>query len=210
MKDTLAGAFVPRWHSLPPEPDDSAHWQRWTEFFAEILLHGWTHRREHRPGLVSLVTGRADELAGLLPRDVAARVAAGRSELEEIIGRPITGFVPPAWQLPGGFAALRETGLEYSVGFRRLESSQPLRIPLATYSWDWGRLPLVGRLGAQLGTCFRLITPHAIPVIVLHPADVDRGSVSPAVARIRQLKDTGWQAVRFATLRSAASRRETA
>ncbi|MCY2962396.1 MAG: hypothetical protein NT069_01885 [Planctomycetota bacterium] len=210
MNDSLAGAFVPRWHAIPPASDNSVHWRRWTVCFAEILLHGWTHRREYRPGLVSLITGRADELAGLPPRDVVARVAAGRSELEEIVGRPITGFVPPAWQLPGGFAALRETGIQYSVGFRRLDSSQPLSIPLATYSWDWGRLPLVGRLGAQLGTCSRLITPRAVPVIVLHPADVDRGSVATAVARIRQLKNAGWQAVRFAGLMSADSRRETA
>ncbi|RPI77234.1 MAG: hypothetical protein EHM42_14030 [Planctomycetaceae bacterium] len=206
----LAGAAVPCWHGQTPGATDRQRFRRWLDQFGETLLHGWTHWREHRPGLISLLTNRADELAGLSTPDVAERIGRGLSLLQDITGAAVTGFVPPAWQLPSGLEALRQAGLEYSVGFTRLSSIHSADIPLATWSWDWGRIAFVSRLGASLGSAARLCNHRAVPVIVLHPADVGRGLLPAAVGVIRRLKSAGWQPTRIEHLLSNAGRKPTA
>jgi hypothetical protein len=187
----LAGAFVPCWHGVESDECGRRMMRGWSSLCGEALLHGWTHRREQSPGIISWATGRADEFGGCSAREVLARVRHGRDRLQEIIGRTVTGLVPPAWQLPVKADDLIDSGIDYVVNFKRLQSAFGHNIALASYSWDWGRFSVLSRAGACLGTCFRLWNRNAVPVIVIHPADVRRGHLVRAANLIRRLKRAG-------------------
>jgi hypothetical protein len=86
----------------------AARLRRWAETGAEIFLHGFYHRD------VSAYAGAGDrlrarfmtagegEFLGLSREEAASRIAEGRSLLEDLIGRPVDGFVAPAWLYGGG------------------------------------------------------------------------------------------------------------
>jgi hypothetical protein len=189
--NTLAAAFVPCWHGVEPDTCGRRIMCGWSSLCGETLLHGWTHHRDHRPGIVSWVTGRADEFGGCSGRNVIERVRRGRESLQEIIGRAVSGLVPPAWRFPVEADDLSDSGIAYILDFERLQSAAGHNVALATFSWDWGRFSVLSRVGARLGTFLRLWNRHAVPVIVLHPADVRRGHIVCAVNLIRRLKSAG-------------------
>jgi hypothetical protein len=187
----LVGALVPCWHGVELDAGGRQIMRAWSTLCGETLLHGWTHRREHRPGIVSWATGRADEFGGCSAQDVIERVCRGHLRLQEIIGRTVSGFVPPAWRLPVNVNDLSDSGITYVLNFRRLQFASGHNVPLATFSWDWGRFSVLSRAGASLGNCLRLWNRHAVPVIVVHPTDVRRGYIACAVNLIRRLKSAG-------------------
>ncbi len=197
---SLAVAVVPCWHAVEPDPSGRQIMRGWSSLCGETLLHGWTHRREHRPGIISWATARADEFGGCSGPDVIERVRRGRVRLQEIVGETVSGLVPPAWRLPVAAGDLRESGIEYVLGFGRLQSASGHNVALATSSWDWGRFSVLSRPGASLGRCLRLWNPHAVPVIVVHPADVRRGHLGYAVDVIRRLKNAGGLPARIGDL----------
>jgi uncharacterized protein len=77
--------------------------RRWAEEGIEIFLHGFYHRdlsghetTADRLKARFMTAGEGEFLC--LSRAVAAeRIGKGRSLLEDVIGRPIDGFVAPAW-----------------------------------------------------------------------------------------------------------------
>ena len=97
---SLGGAVVPCWHGRQADAADVRQFQRWDEQFGELLLHGWTHFRENSPGIISCATGRADEFGGATPAEAARRLTLAQAQVQSIVGRPLRGFVPPAWQFP--------------------------------------------------------------------------------------------------------------
>lgn len=109
--NNLAGAAVPCWHAVESNVRERQILRGWSSQCGEMLLHGWTHRREHRPGIVSWATGRADEFGGCSRPVVIERVRRGRLELQEIIDRAVPGLVPPAWRLPVDVDDLRSSGV---------------------------------------------------------------------------------------------------
>src|SRR5262249_30812935 len=111
--NALASALVPRWHGAEPDARGRRMSRAWSSLCGETLLHGWTHRREHRPGIVAWATGRAAEFGGCSRQDVIERVRRGRVRLQEIIGRAVPGLVPPAWRLPVSVLDLGDTGIAY-------------------------------------------------------------------------------------------------
>jgi predicted deacetylase len=189
--NALACAVVPCWHGAEPDAGGRRMMRGWSSLCGETMLHGWTHRRENYPGIVSWVTGRADEFGGCPAEDVIERVRRGRVQLQEIIGREVSGLVPPAWQLPVHVNELSDCGIAYVVGFNRLRSASGQNVALATFSWDWGRFSFLSRAGATLGNCLRLWNRKAVPAIVIHPADVRRNHLVCTVNLIRRLKSAG-------------------
>jgi peptidoglycan/xylan/chitin deacetylase (PgdA/CDA1 family) len=186
----VSAAVVPHWHGRPVDEPAQACFQRWSAGFGEILLHGWTHCRERRPGLISWLTDRADEFNGLSHEEAADRIRRGVAGLEQIVQKPVRGFVPPAWQLPA-CVNWRACEIDYVVRFTRIERRLGPPLPLATWSWDWGRFGRLGTLGAWCGGRLAHALRRAIPVIVLHPADVRRGFVPAALSVIRRLRQQG-------------------
>lgn len=196
-----------------PYPD-GRDWPPWSTGFSafikdrtgEILLHGLTHRRVGSRSLFSWVIRHCDEFATLAPGEAESRLHAGREKLAALFGIRPRGFVAPAWR-PGALtpAMLESAGIEYRVGFRNILRSG-LRIPLATCSWDWGRLGVTGWPGEFLGDLLRL-RRGAIPCIVIHPADVGRGFLRRAVRRIESLATQGGRPVLVSECIEEPSRR---
>ena len=88
----------------------------WADAGVEMFVHGWFHQdRAVHTGLAALkarhMTASEGEFLGL-PRAIAARrMADGRALIEDIIGRPVAGFIAPAWLYgDGARAALAESG----------------------------------------------------------------------------------------------------
>lgn len=192
LGNTVSGAVVPRWHGREFDEKSCACFRQWSAEFGEILLHGWTHLRERRPRMVSWLTDRADEFNGLSAAEAIGRIRGGVSLMEEFLEVRVRGFVPPAWQFPIEASQWKHSGIDYVVRFTRIEQRSGRHIPLATWSWDWGRFSWLGRPGAWLGRCARTWNRGAIPVIVLHPADVQRGFLPDAMRLIRSLIGGGW------------------
>ena len=114
-------------------PAYRAKLRAWAESGVEMLLHGWSHRDEtgHHRGVASFkarhMTAGEGEFLGLSREEAARRLRDGRAALEDAIGRPVTGFVAPAWLCGDGARAALRT----------------LREKLETAAWDKAALAAV-------------------------------------------------------------------
>lgn len=202
VTDLVDGAFslavVPSWHGRWPLGDHPRFCAWMERTGAELLLHGWTHVTPLPHRMSSRCVGGADELAGLAADEAHARVERGQAVARAVFGRTLPGFVPPAWRMGGlGLGRLAASGLRYTVELGRLRrTSDGGRARLATWSWDAGPIRGTGRVAEWIG---RLSSwrAGAIPCLVLHPRDVQRGHLPRALARIRSLLDAGMRPTRL-------------
>src|SRR5260370_748204 len=100
----LAGAVVPCWHGRPIEGPGGGFGRFVTGAFGEVLQHGYTHRQD-RPGVLTLFTGRSDELVGLPREEVRRRLGLGRELLRRAAGGAPPGVGAPGPAGGGGGAA---------------------------------------------------------------------------------------------------------
>src|SRR3954452_14308869 len=111
VSSRLAMLVVPNhWGDAPIVPGSlfAARLRSWADQGIEILLHGFTHRDEARHSGAAnrvrahLMTASEGEFLGLSRAEAAARIADGRALIESVTGRPIDGFVAPAWLYGSG------------------------------------------------------------------------------------------------------------
>ena len=188
---TIAAAVVPNWHGV--RIDEEVCFTEWvTRQFGEILLHGWTHSRDARNGLVSFFTNRSDEFAGLTQDETNMRLQLGQSLLTEIFGPRVAGFVPPAWQRG---RIRRETlvrhGLEFLFGYLSIELVDGRRIPVSTITWDVGRFGLLGYAAEMFGRVLCWGRSRSIPCLAVHPVDVARGFLPRIIRTVESWMQSG-------------------
>ena len=104
--ETLAMLVVPNhWGDCPIIPGSrfATRLREWSDRGAEIFLHGWCHRdaTAHADAVNRLrargLTAGEGEFLGLSRAEASARIREGQALLEDIIGRPVAGFIAPAW-----------------------------------------------------------------------------------------------------------------
>lgn len=102
---------------LAQSPAFKAKLRSWADAGIEMFLHGWAHRDDqvHAARLSALkarhMTAGEGEFLGLSRMEAARRMREGRAIVEGAIGRPVAGFIAPAWLYGGGaMAALRDEG----------------------------------------------------------------------------------------------------
>jgi uncharacterized protein len=104
--DRIAMLVVPNhWGDAPIVPGSpfAARLRGWAELGTEMFLHGFFHRDTKRHAGAAdrlrgrLMTAGEGEFLGLSAAEASARLSDGRSLIEDVIGRPIDGFVAPAW-----------------------------------------------------------------------------------------------------------------
>jgi predicted deacetylase len=81
----------------------AARLRSWSDEGIEMFLHGFFHRDDNRHGSTSdrlrarFMTAGEGEFLGISRQNAHARIVEGTSMIEDVIGRPIAGFVAPAW-----------------------------------------------------------------------------------------------------------------
>ena len=151
----------------------------WADGGLEIFLHGYFHRDEARHGRASdqlrarLMTAGEGEFLGLSRSEARSRIVEGTALLEDIIQKPIAGFVAPAWLYgEGALEALAETSVRLAEDHMRVWSpatgKQLARGPVITWA---SRTRM--RLWSSLIAAFALRrAPIRALRIGVHPPDV--------------------------------------
>ena len=99
---------------LSQAPAFAARLRGWADSGVEMFLHGWSHRDDsaHEDARAAWkarhMTAGEGEFLGLSEAEATRRLRAGRQVVEDAIGRPVAGFIAPAWLYgPGAHAAVR-------------------------------------------------------------------------------------------------------
>ncbi len=84
---------------LAAAPAYQAKLRRWADQGVEMFLHGWCHRDDalKRGFMQKHMTAGAGEFAQLARDEAHRRLEKGRKVVEDAIGRPVAGFIAPAW-----------------------------------------------------------------------------------------------------------------
>jgi predicted deacetylase len=164
----------------------AARLRGWADAGVEMFLHGFYHRDDggHEGAADRLrarfMTASEGEFLGLSRADASKRIAEGRALVEDVIGRPIDGFVAPAWLYgEGALDALREAAIPLAENHFRVWSPatgrQLAQGPVITWA-SRTRARLLSSLAAA--ATLRHIPMRTLRVGV-HPPDVR----SPALMR---------------------------
>lgn len=178
----LAMLVVPNhWGDAPVVPGSpfASRLRSWAEQGIEMLLHGFTHRDEAQysgaadRARARFMTAGEGEFLGLSSAEAAARIADGRTLIEGVIGRPVDGFVAPAWLYgDGAREALRQSGIPLAEDHLRVWS------PATGAELAWGpvitwasrtRMRLLSSLAAAAALRH---APLEVLRIGVHPPDV--------------------------------------
>lgn len=157
----------------------AARLRSWADDGFEIFLHGYFHRDQARHGRASdrlrarLMTAGEGEFLGLSFAEAGSRIADGVALLEDVLGRPIDGFVAPAWLYgQGARDALAEAKIRIAEDHMRVWSpatgERLARGPVITWA---SRTRM--RLGSSLAAAFALRrAPMRVLRVGVHPPDI--------------------------------------
>jgi len=169
----------------------------------EIALHGYSHQGRNRFHPLAVVTKNSVEFMGLSSAETQARLERGQEILRNVFGRTASVLIPPAWWRGAVTPMLAENcRLCVLAGLTAFETGAR-RCPLAIYSWDWGRLGLLGYAGELFGHIRHQLC-SATPCVVLHPCDVSRNFLGRALAIIDRLLREGFSPATFTEISAAA------
>jgi predicted deacetylase len=206
----LAMLVVPNhWGSAPIIPGSpfATRLRDWADSGIEIFLHGYFHRDDsgHAGATDRLrarfMTAGEGEFLGLSGSEASARVREGRSLVEAVIGRPIDGFVAPAWLYgDGAMEALSQSAISISEDHLRIWSPASGRIlargPVITWA-SRSRLRLASSLAAAKAL-------RRLPVRVLrvgvHPPDVHHPALVRSIVKTLSVAGGSREAARYADL----------
>jgi hypothetical protein len=189
----LPFAVVPDWHGEWPLAAHRDYCRLLRDASEELLLHGYCHQRRHGWGPATWLAERSDELNGLGRDDAHVILQRGQRVFSETFGEAARGLVAPAWQR-GSVRVddLTALGLDHVLGFFCLESLTSRTVPLATWTWDCGRWGWLGHLGHGIGWLSQTLE-RGVPVLAIHPRDLERGFWPQIVRLTQELIDAGYE-----------------
>ena len=179
--ERLAMLVVPNhWGAAPLVPGSAfaTKLRSWADRGIEMFLHGYFHRDDarHTGGAdrlkARLMTANEGEFMALSPEEAGRRIADGRKLVEDIVGRPVAGFIAPAWLYgKGALDAVADAGFALAEDHFRVWSpasgQQLARGPVITWA-SRTRMRLASSLAAA--AALRRISPTVLRVGV-HPPD---------------------------------------
>jgi predicted deacetylase len=152
----------------------------WSDAGIEMILHGWSHRddssHERRADAFRArhFTAGEGEFLGLGKAEARDRLMRGRTLLEDIIGRPVNGFIAPAWLYgKGAKAALGECGFTMAEDHMRVwnPASGRRMVQGPVISWaSRSRTRIASSLLFAMVAPVLLARQHLVR-IALHPGD---------------------------------------
>jgi predicted deacetylase len=203
--DRIALLVVPNhWGDAPIVPGSpfAARLRRWADLGFEVFLHGYHHRDEARHSgaadrvRANFMTAGEGEFLGLDRSAAAKKIREGRSLLEDITGRPIAGFVAPAWLYgQGAMEALADCSIAIAEDHLRVWSPatgrQLARGPVIT----WASRTRPRLVSSLIAAAALRRAPLKVLRVGVHPPDIRH----PVLVRSIQT-----------TLRTAAKNRRAA
>jgi len=187
----LSFGVVPNWHGEWPLAAHADYCRRVRESSEELLLHGFFHRRQRGRGPITLLAEGCDEMNGLNLVQTRRTLARGQRVFADVFGAPARGFLAPGWQSGHVRSVQPPVGVEYVLGFFSLQPAARTGVPLATWSWDCGRWGWLGHVGHRIGALLHSL--HRVPLLAIHPRDLDRGFWPTILCLTRQLVDAGFE-----------------
>jgi predicted deacetylase len=180
--DRIAMLVVPNhWGDAPIVPGSrfAARLRSWAERGFEMFLHGFYHRDQSSHASASdrvrarFMTAGEGEFLGLSTDEARIRLDEGRRLLEDVIGKPMTGFVAPAWLYgPGAHRALTESHVAIAEDHLRVWSPASGKVlargPVITWA-SRSKARLASSLAAA--SALRRAPINALRVGV-HPPDI--------------------------------------
>jgi predicted deacetylase len=170
---------------LADAPAFAARLRRWSDSGVEMFLHGWSHRDDSaHDGAAAWkakhMTAGEGEFLGLDGAEATRRLRAGRSVVEDAIGRPVAGFIAPAWLYgPGARAAIADEGFPLAEDHMRV--------------WDpatgavLARGPVITWASRSRGRIASSIAFAALARVALQPLRTVRIAVHPGDAHVPAL-----------------------
>lgn len=201
----LAMLVVPNhWGDAPIIPGSrfASRLRSWADDGIEIFLHGFYHRDDARHAgtkdrlRARFMTASEGEFLGLSRSDAAIRIADGRKLLEDVTGRPIDGFVAPAWLYgSGALEALRDASVPIAEDHFRVWSPETGKKladgPVITWA-SRTRMRLASSLAAA-SVLSRV--PLQVLRLGVHPPDVRhqalRRSIEKTLAHVTKTRTPG-------------------
>lgn len=179
--ERMAMLVVPNhWGEAPLVPGSAfaTRLRSWADRGIEMFLHGYFHRDDarHVGGTDRLkarfMTANEGEFMALSRAEAGKRIAEGRKLVEDVIGRPVAGFIAPAWLYgAGALEAVSDAGFPLAEDHFRVWSpangEQLARGPVITWA-SRTRMRLASSLAAA-GT-LRRFSPDVLRIGV-HPPD---------------------------------------
>ena len=180
------------WGSSPIVPGSAfaTRLRSWADEGREIFLHGFYHRDEstHHGRTDRLrarfMTAGEGEFLGLSLGEAGARLSRGLGVIQDVIGRPVAGFVAPAWLYgDGALRALADAKIQIAEDHLRVWSpasgAQLARGPVIT----WASRSLVRR-GSSLAAAAALRhVRFDVLRIGVHPPDVRHSNLVRSIEK---------------------------
>ncbi len=171
----------------------AARLRNWAEAGTEMFVHGWFHRdeTEHESLAARMkarhMTASEGEFLGLDEETAYRRMTEGRALIEDIIGRPVAGFIAPAWLYgPGAHAAMARAGFALAEDHWRVWRPATPDRPLASgpvITWASRSKP---RIASSLFAA-RVVPPllrfKPVARIAVHPGDTGVPSLLRSISR---------------------------
>lgn len=188
--------------------------RHWSDAGHEIFLHGWYHRdggghaRPFDRFRAARMTAGEGEFLSLDRVEAAQRLANGRALIEDIIGRPIAGFVAPAWLYgDGARAALADLGFplaeDHLTVWRPMSGERLSRSPVITWA-SRSRLRTASSLLAAWAARLALRRIRHVRIAV-HPGDTTRPEIMDSISRTLSRFAATHRPAPYAALASAAA-----
>lgn len=214
----LAMLVVPdHWNRAPlaGDPGFLRRLRGWADAGVEMFLHGWSHlddRAHHRPfdrWRAHHMTAGEGEFLGLGEADALARLRAGRAVVEEATGRPIAGFVAPAWLYgPGARAALRQADIALAEDHLRVWQPATGRVLARGPVVTWASRSRARTASSLAVAAIARAAPDWLATmrVAVHPGDVAKpsllASIDATIASLARRRTI----IRYADLAAGARR----
>lgn len=152
----------------------------WADQGVEMFVHGWFHKdlAEHSGAAAfkaKHMTAGEGEFLGLSREVAAQRMADGRKLIEDAIGRPVAGFIAPAWLYGAGAReALAESGFALAEDHMRVWQPQSGQVLAKGPVVTWASRTKPRQLSSRFFAALARRALHVQPVVraAVHPGDV--------------------------------------
>ena len=162
----------------------------WADQGVEMFVHGWFHRdlAEHAGAAAfkaKHMTAGEGEFLGLSREVAASRMADGRKLIEDAIGRPVAGFIAPAW-LYGDGARAALAASDFALAEDHLRVWQPAsgRVLATGPVITWASRSRPRQLSSRFfaGLARHALHPQQVVRVAVHPGDVTVPALLASIA----------------------------